>query len=66
MLAINCVHQCRSSCLNTIEDVALFVRTRPAFIAWAVGISRNRANWQLTTLKQSRNVLRLITVMAVE
>ena len=38
----------------------------PAFIAWAVGSSRNRANWQLTTLKQSRNLLRLITVLALE
>ena len=34
------------------------------FIAWAVGNSRHRDNWQLTTLMQLRNVLRLITVMA--
>ena len=38
--------------------------TRCAFMAWAVGTSRNRDNWQLTTLKQSRNVLRLIAVFA--
>ena len=39
---------------------------RASFIVWAVGSSRNRANWQLTTLKQSRNVLRLITALALE
>ena len=33
---------------------------------WAVGSSRNRANWQLTTLKQSHNVLHLITALALE
>ena len=39
--------------------------SRGAFIAWSVGSSRHRANWQLTTLKQSRNVLRLITTLAL-
>ena len=32
--------------------------TSGPFIAWAVGNSRNRDRWQLTTLKHSRNVLR--------
>merc|ERR1712025_433607 len=39
---------------------------RAVFIAWAVSSMRNRDNWQLTTLKQSRNVLRLITALALE
>ena len=34
-----------------------------SFIAWAVGNSRNRANWKFTTVKQLRNVLRLITAL---
>ena len=36
-----------------------------ALIAWASS-SRNRTNWQLTAVKQSRNVLRLITALALE
>ena len=36
----------------------------PSFIAWVVGNSRNRANWKLTTVKQLRNVLRLITTLS--
>ena len=32
---------------------------------WAVGNSCNRSNWQLTTLKQSRNILRLIATLSV-
>merc|ERR1712037_342895 len=39
--------------------------SRGAFIAWAVGSSRNRANWQLTTVMRLRNVLRLITTLAM-
>ena len=35
--------------------------SRAAFIIWAVGSSRNRANWQLTIVKRARNVMRLIT-----
>ena len=38
----------------------------PVFIAWAVGSSRNRTNWQLTTLQNSRNILRLITELSFE
>ena len=36
-----------------------------AFIAWAVGSSRNRTNWQLTILKRMRNIVRTITLMAM-
>ena len=32
-----------------------------AFIAWAVGNMRNRANWHLTSVKQCRNILRIVT-----
>jgi len=44
-----------------------FVGFRPsrAFIVWAVGAMRNRANWQLTTMKHLRNVLAIITAYAV-
>ena len=40
--------------------------SRGVIIAWSVGNSRNRANWQLTTLKRLHNVLRLITAFALE
>lgn len=33
----------------------------PSFITWVVGSSRNRSNWQITSVSQLRNVLRLIT-----
>ena len=50
-------------------DITSIVFRRPvsrdAFICWVVGSSRNRANWQLTTVKYSRNVLRLITTLAM-
>ena len=39
--------------------------SRGAFITWAVGSSRSRANWQLTTVRRLRNVLRLITTLAL-
>ena len=39
--------------------------SRGAFITWAIGSSRNRGNWQITTLKHSHNVLRLITTFAL-
>ena len=39
--------------------------SRGAFIAWATANSRHRDNWQLTTVKQLRNVLRLITTFAM-
>ena len=34
--------------------------SRAFFIVWAVGNSRHRDNWQLTSVKEVRNVLRLI------
>lgn len=36
------------------------------FIVWAIGQSRNRANWQLTIMLRMRNVLRLIAVLSFE
>merc|ERR1712037_844607 len=39
--------------------------SRAAFIAWAVGSSRNRANCQLTTVKRLRNVMRIMTTLAL-
>ena len=39
--------------------------SRGAFITWAIGNSRNRDNWKITTLKHSHNVLRLITTFAL-
>ena len=41
-------------------------RTRLSFMVWAVGNSRNRANWRQTTVKYLRNVLHLITALAWE
>ena len=41
-------------------------RVSCAFLAWAVGHSRNRTNWQLTTLARIRNVLSLITALALD
>ena len=37
--------------------------SKRSFIVWAVSNSRHRDNWQLTTLKHSHNVLRLILSM---
>ena len=39
---------------------------RACFIVWSVSNMRNRVNWQLTTVKQLRNVLRLITEFGLE
>ena len=41
-------------------------RVSCAFIAWAVGSMRSRTNWQVTCVKQMRNILRLITIAASE
>ena len=49
-----------------LASVVFAPRVPTAFIAWAVGSSRHRTNWQLTTLKQTRNVLHLITQLALE
>ena len=49
------------------------VRFRPpagcanaVFIAWSVSVGRNRTNFDLTTLRYTRNVLRIITLFALE
>ena len=49
-----------------LTSVVFRPRVPLAFITWAVGSSRNRNNWHLASLKQLRNVLRLIAVLAVE
>ena len=51
---LNCVSLCAVAFNHSVS---------PVFIAWAIGNSRNRANWQYTPLKRLRNVVRLITVM---
>lgn len=53
---------------NCTGVTSLFFRPRAsrAFIAWVVGGSRKRDNWQVTTLKQLRNVLLLVTLFAFE
>jgi len=60
------VGDCAFGDCTGLTAVAFRPRLSGAFIAWAVGSMRNRVNWQLTTLKQSRNVLRLITALALE
>ena len=37
-----------------------------AFVVWALGKSRNRNNWRITTIKRMNNLLRLIGCFAVE
>ena len=49
-----------------LTSVVFRSMSRPGFIAWAVGNSRNRANWELTTVMRLRNVLSLITVLVFE
>ena len=49
-----------------LTSVDLRSMSRPALIAWAVGNSRNRDNWRLTSVMRLRNVLALITVLALE
>ena len=49
-----------------LDSVIFRPRVAGAFIAWAVGSSRNRTNWQLTIVQRLRNVLRLITALALE
>ena len=38
---------------------------RSIFIAWALGKTRNRKNWHITTIERLRNVLRLITEYSI-
>jgi len=58
--------RCFCGCKNLSSVAFRPPPSRAAFIAWAVGSSRNRANWQLTTLKQSHNILCLIMTLALE
>ena len=39
---------------------------RSTFIVWALGKTRNRNNWHITTIERLRNVLRLITELSIE
>lgn len=61
-------HYGRGACQLCSRRLSVSFRARvsPAFIAWVVGSSRNRNNWQLTTLKHSHNILRLITAGSVD
>ena len=51
---------------NDLTSVDFCSMSRPALITWAVGNSRNRANWALTSVMRLRNVLTLITVFALD
>ena len=51
---------------NALTSVVFRPPVSSVFMIWAVGKSRNRSNWQITTLKHSRNLLRLITEFAWE
>ena len=43
-----------------------FPGVSPAFITWSVCSMRNRANWEVTSVENFRNVLGLITAFALE
>jgi len=47
------------NCQN-LTSVVFWPVVSHTFIAWALGKSRHRSNWQITTLKHSQNLLRLI------
>ena len=49
-----------------LASVVFPPRSTPCFVCFALSNMRNRANWELTTVKQLRNVLRLITAFAVK
>ena len=51
-----------------VDTVNIFIRppVPAAFTVWVVGGSRNRDNWELTTLRNSVNILKLIVAFAVE
>ena len=51
---------------TTLTSVVFKPRVSCAFIVWSVSNMRNRANWQLNTIKRLRNVLAIITVYAFE
>ena len=54
------------NCTGLTSVVYRLSVSKASFVAWSVGCSRNRSNWQLTSLKQLRNVLRLIVVFTLE
>ena len=54
-----------SNC-SQLASVDIRLMSRPALIAWAVGSSHNRDNWQRTSVMRLRNVLKLITVLALD
>ena len=56
---------CAFGMCTNLASVVFSRKAPPACITWAVGVSRNRTNWQITTLKHSHNILRLITTFAV-
>ena len=60
------VGRCAFCNCKNVTSVVFRPPVSSAFIAWSVGNSRKRANWQLTTLKRLRNVLRLVTAFAFE
>ena len=60
------VGRCAFCLCDNVTSVVFRPPVSRAFIAWSVGNSRKRANWQLTTLKRLRNVLRLVTAFAFE
>lgn len=49
-----------------LTSVTCQLRIPTEFIVWVVSSSRNRDNWEYTTVKYSRNVLKLITMFALE
>ena len=51
---------------NSLTSVVFLPPASSVFMVWAVGKSRNRSNWQITTLKHSRNLIRLVTEFAWE
>ena len=60
------IGDCAFGGCKKLKSVVFLPSAPPAFVAWAVGGSRNRANWQLTTVMRLRNVLRLVTEFALE
>ena len=55
-----------STCTSLTSCVFRPPRVGAAYIVFAISNSRNRDNWGLTSVKQLRNVLRLITMLALE
>ena len=51
---------------HSLKTVVQLPAAKWVFVVWALGKSRNRNNWQLTTLKNSKNLLILISCFTVE